>query len=162
MRPLRFDGGGELGGRARCRFHGRVVFFRSRRVRAVKREKQIEKFSRVRKALFAVDLRHRPPLDLVSVEKRFACLSLQNGGKFPGEVLRVDGAGVEPETACRREAVRGIARQKDTAFAVALRDLRRHRPGTDVISVAAAHADGRLDEFAAARVSKLAPSASGS
>ena len=68
---------------------------------------------------------------LVGVEQRVGRPARLDGGELPGEVVRVLHARVEAEAAGGREAMRGVADQEDAPLAVALGDLRGHRPGAD-------------------------------
>ncbi len=67
-----------------------------------------------------VALRHRAALALVGVEQAVAGVALDHHGEFPGQVVRVLDAGIEPQPGRGRVPVRGVAGQKHPAEAVAL------------------------------------------
>ncbi len=76
---------------------------------------------------------HRASLGPVGPEQTRWGPAPDGGGQLPHQVVYVGHAGVEPETARRREPVGGVARQEDPALAVPLGDLAGHAPRADVL-----------------------------
>ncbi|HEY6577078.1 MAG TPA: hypothetical protein VI029_19610 [Mycobacterium sp.] len=77
----------------------------------------------------------RSAFGLVGVEQVSPTTPRDFPRQFPGQVVGIVHAGVESETAGRREAVRGVADQECASFAVSIGDLRRHRPALHQVDV---------------------------
>ena len=84
-------------------------------------------------ALVGIRPGHRTPLGLIGVEQAGPCPATLHGGELPHQVVRVGHPGVESQTSGGREAVGGVAHQEDVSVPVALGDLARHPPRTDVL-----------------------------
>ena len=84
-------------------------------------------------ALVGVVHSHRSALGGVGGEQPGGCPSALGGGQLPHQVVHVGDAGVESQAAGGREPVGGVADQEDPAVAVALGDLARHPPRSNVV-----------------------------
>jgi hypothetical protein len=92
-----------------------------------------EVVDRVLERALRVSLERRAALGLVGVEQRLAGVTGEHQGELPGEVVHVLDRAGEPEAACGRMAMRGIAREEYAPGPEALGHDGVDRPARDAV-----------------------------
>ena len=99
--------------------------------RGLGEHRQRRQLGEVRQALPGVARRDRAALGAVGVEQSIRRPAVEHGRELPGEVVGVLHAGVQPQAAGGREAVRRVAGEEGASAAEGVGDLRAHRPRHD-------------------------------